>query len=106
MAYKNKQDLYKSQIKRWINCKIKAIEYLGGSCVVCGYNKYYGALEFHHKDPFTKRFTWTKLRLYPWGVITEELDKCQLLCGNCHRELHDKERLSSPSELLEVKHSI
>lgn len=51
MPYANKQDLYRNQIQRWIKRKLDAIEYLGGKCISCGYSKYYGALEFHHRDP-------------------------------------------------------
>lgn len=88
MAYKNKQDLYKNQIQRWTKRKLKAIEYLGGQCIRCGYNKYYGALHFHHRDPTTKSGNWTKIRLWNWARIEEELDKCDLLCANCHSEEH------------------
>lgn len=75
-------------VDRWVQRKLKAIQYKGGCCTKCGYNKYYGALEFHHVDPLTKDVNWTKLRLKSWIKITEELDKCNLLCANCHREEH------------------
>jgi 5-methylcytosine-specific restriction endonuclease McrA len=88
MPYKNKKDLYSYQIDRWIKRKLKAIDYLGGSCTICGYNKYYGALEFHHKNPEEKDMSWVKLRLTSWNKIVKELDKCALLCANCHRETH------------------
>jgi len=70
--------------------KEKAIEYLGGCCQKCKYNEYYGALEFHHINPDEKEFTWKTLRHRSWKVICEELDKCMLLCANCHREEHQK----------------
>lgn len=92
MSYKNKQDLYANQIQRWIKIKLKAIEHKGGSCIHCGYNKYYGALEFHHVDPKEKDFVWTKLRLKKWSSIINELDRCVLLCSNCHKEEHHKMR--------------
>jgi hypothetical protein len=91
MPFKTKEDLYKYQIQRWIKRKIKAIEYKGGACKHCGYSKYYGALEFHHLDPNEKDFSWQKLRLRSWDSITSELDKCILLCANCHREEHRTE---------------
>lgn len=75
-------------IKRWIEIKLKLIEYKGGSCIKCGYNKYYGALELHHRDASDKEFNWTKLRLKSWDKIRVEADKCDLLCANCHREVH------------------
>lgn len=73
---------------RWIKRKQDAIEYKGGSCSSCGYDKYYGALEFHHLDPQSKEFDWGKMRLRAWTTVTKELDKCILLCANCHREAH------------------
>lgn len=88
MPYKNKQELYANQIQRWIRRKKLAVQYLGGECSVCGYQKYYGALHFHHKDPETKDMTWTKLRLHSWDRVLQELDKCELLCANCHAEIH------------------
>lgn len=88
MPYRNKADLYKNQVQRWIRIKKKAIEYLGGKCINCGYNKYYGALHFHHREPYEKDVVWTKLRLRSWDKITHELDKCDCLCANCHAEEH------------------
>jgi hypothetical protein len=75
-------------IQRWISLKQKAIDYLGGKCTSCGYNKYYGALEFHHVDPNTKDTVWNHLKKRSWDRIIVELDKCQLLCSNCHKEIH------------------
>lgn len=88
--YKNKQDLYANQIQRWIRRKKEAIEYKGGACSRCGYDKYYGALGFHHRDPSTKRWDWNKLRLRKWSDVLSELDVCDLLCANCHMEEHGK----------------
>ncbi len=66
-----------------------AIEYKGGSCVKCGYSKYNGALEFHHLDPNEKDFTISHMKLYAFtDEIKKELDKCILVCANCHREIH------------------
>jgi hypothetical protein len=71
--------------------KLRAVEYKGGCCQHCGYNKSISALEFHHMDPIQKdpqyKATWSWKRLKP------ELDKCILLCSNCHREEHDRIRL-------------
>ena len=76
-------------IKRQRDLKKDCVEYKGGKCVLCGYNKYIGALEFHHIDSSLKDFTIsntfkTKIN----DVIKAELDKCHLLCSNCHREEH------------------
>ena len=75
-------------IIRWKKRKQKAIDYKGGKCESCGYDKYFGALEFHHTDPSQKDADWGKMRLWSWSKVTEELDKCQCLCANCHREVH------------------
>ena len=64
--------------------KLAAVKYLGGNCMLC--KKTYPAqvFNFHHRDPSTKKFEWTKLRLQSIKTIIEELDKCDLLCANCH----------------------
>lgn len=72
----------------WLNKKLRAVEYKGGKCISCGYNKYFGALQFHHRDPSQKDAEWGKLRFRSWEKITLELDKCDLLCANCHAEAH------------------
>lgn len=75
-------------VERWIEKKKLAIKYKGGSCIKCGFNKHYAALQFHHIDPSTKEYTWDKLKLKSWDKIVKELDKCELLCANCHSILH------------------
>jgi hypothetical protein len=85
---KAKETNYKSN-KRWLkNEKQKAVDYKGGSCVICGYNKCLSALEFHHTNPQEKEgynSHWTFER------NKNELNKCILLCANCHRETHEAE---------------
>jgi len=66
----------------------RAIEYLGGSCRICGYDKWPAAFDFHHLDPMGKDFTISE-GMTSWDRIKPELDKCVLLCANCHRETHD-----------------
>ena len=73
-------------IKSTIVRKKKAIEYLGGKCSRCGYNNHYAAMQFHHVEK--KDFAWNKLRLLNWERTKEELDKCVLLCANCHAIVH------------------
>lgn len=87
--YKNKKDLYLAQMRRWNRIKIKAVEYKGGKCSKCESSTYHpSCYDFHHNDPATKEFVWTKLRLKSWDKITKELDKCDLLCCICHRLEH------------------
>jgi hypothetical protein len=78
-------------IRRWILRKKKALEYKNNCCKDCNicYPEYpYSVFEFHHIIPSEKQFNWTKLRLQPWDIISKELDKCDLLCANCHRIRH------------------
>lgn len=84
----------KEKASRVKNFKEKCVEYKGGKCVVCGYDKYHGALEFHHLDPTQKDFTIARKKTNKFDEkITSELDKCALLCANCHAEEHSKIKL-------------
>lgn len=66
----------------------RAIDYKGGRCEICGYDKCLSAMEFHHPNPMTKEFNISD-RMTTFEDIRPELDKCHLLCANCHREVHD-----------------
>lgn len=71
------------------------IEYKGGKCQKCGYNRCEGALQFHHRNPSEKEFGLSDINLnntdYSLQVLLSEADKCDLLCANCHAEEHYKE---------------
>lgn len=72
--------------------KIKALKYLGGKCVNCGC-RHVAALEFHHLDPAKKSFKISgSLKLFRWKELKKELDKCRILCSNCHRIFHYEEK--------------
>ena len=81
------------QTSRKREVKTAAVGYLGGSCTRCGYDRHVAGLDFHHTDPSTKDFT---LGHYNGGLqggeltanLKAELDKCELVCSNCHREIH------------------
>jgi len=79
----------------YVSRKLKAIELKGGCCEKCGYKKNFAALCFHHKDPSTKSFgiDARNIRMKKWNLILEELDKCSLLCHNCHAEEHHPHRV-------------
>ena len=67
------------------------VQHKGGKCEICNYNKCITALEFHHKDPSQKDFNISQSRLHKLGKeLFDELDKCILVCSNCHREIHHK----------------
>lgn len=48
------------------------------------------ALDFHHRDPATKKAKVSALvkESYSLAVIKAEIEKCEILCANCHRVLH------------------
>lgn len=75
--------------KRRRKLKSMAVELKGGKCQICGYNKYVGALSFHHLDEKSKSFDLsTKGLTRSWEKTKEEVNKCILVCENCHREIH------------------
>jgi 5-methylcytosine-specific restriction endonuclease McrA len=60
----------------------------GGSCTICGYDRYVGALQFHHVDPGAKQFSLSVRGLTrSLEKAREEAAKCVLLCSNCHAEV-------------------
>jgi hypothetical protein len=80
--------------------KEKAVAYLGGRCIDCGLQSEYAEVyDFHHRYPEEKDASIAYLMdtTKRWERIREELDKCDLLCSNCHRIRHAKEdRLLPP----------
>lgn len=66
-----------------------AREYKGGKCMICGYNRCLEALDFHHRDPREKDFGLSDKGITrSWEKTKKEVDKCVLICANCHREIH------------------
>ena len=79
----------KAVAKRRKKVRQMAIDYKGGSCKLCGYVKCLDALEFHHLDPLQKDFAISQYgHSRSWQRVQKELDKCVMLCANCHREVH------------------
>lgn len=67
----------------------QAVEYKGGKCIYCGYNRCQAALDFHHLDARSKEFGLSRDGITrSWEKTKKELDKCILVCSNCHREVH------------------
>lgn len=71
--------------------RLMALEYLGGKCKVCEFSKYKTALDIHHLDPKQKDSNFASMRGWSWNRIQSELDKCILLCKNCHSAFHNGE---------------
>jgi transposase len=83
--------------------RARIIQEAGGRCMVCGYDTYLGALQFHHLDPAQKAFGLSS-RGFTRSLqrMREEAKKCVLLCANCHAEVEGGVRALS----LEFRESL
>ena len=67
----------------------RAINHKGGKCELCGYSRCIEALEFHHRKDSLKNFGISKKGYTrSWIAVRAEIEKCMLVCANCHREIH------------------
>lgn len=72
--------------------KENLIQVCGGKCLLCGYNKSNSALEFHHIDKTQKLYSIAANgTCHDLEKDLSEIQKCILVCANCHREIHDGE---------------
>lgn len=90
------------QKQKNINFKKQCLDYKQQFCCeLCGYDKSVVALDFHHIDSSKKDFTISSSKTINLNKrIKNELDKCQVLCSNCHRELHSVENLGFIPKIL------
>lgn len=86
---KNPND-YAKQKERALSRKIELIKIKGSSCEKCGYDKNISALEFHHLNREDKDFNLDSRHLSNTTIekLLIEVNKCSLLCSNCHKETH------------------
>lgn len=76
------------QRKAYTTVRAKLNEYkLGKACICCGEDEP-ACLDFHHLDPNEKDFTVTQSMNRKWESILAEIQKCVVLCANCHRKVH------------------
>ncbi len=68
--------------------KLLGIDYLGGKCSSCGFIGHPSVFDFHHTNPKEKDKNFTSMKNWSFDKIKKELDKCILLCANCHRLEH------------------
>lgn len=61
-------------------------------CAQCGYRKHPCALQFHHLDPSTKKFTIGRTNEWSINMLASEIAKCIVLCANCHAVLEAEKR--------------
>ncbi len=94
--YSDRREYLKLAVtKRRQTLKVRAVKIMGGMCMLCGYKNHPGVFDFHHVDASTKLFGVSSGGFSrSWTSIYSEIQKCVLVCANCHREielgLHDK----------------
>ncbi|MEB3228839.1 MAG: hypothetical protein VKJ27_10700 [Synechocystis sp.] len=74
--------------------KLEFCLYKGGCCSECGFEATedtIAAFDFHHIDPSEKEYTPSDMLMLRKDKVFKELDKCLLLCSNCHRILHHRQ---------------
>lgn len=88
--------------KRKIYIKYQLIQYKGGKCQKCGYDKTYftRAFTFHHRDPTLKEFDIAR-GYSDFNLLKKEVDKCDLLCMRCHMEVHDEQYIEKRKQAIE-----
>lgn len=101
--FRNKGNVCSSCRVNWKKYEVKklAVEYKGSSCQSCDYNLCIASLTFHHIDPTKKDFSIGGNHTRTFNSIKEELDKCILLCQNCHSALHYNESWEIKKDRIE-----
>jgi transcription elongation factor Elf1 len=97
-----REELIRAAAKRRRKIKLMAIGYKGGKCQICGYSKCPAALDLHHVNGQKSFNIGHKGYTRSWKKVKEELDKCILVCANCHREI-EVGITQLPKEILERK---
>lgn len=87
---KTQRNTYEYQTMRALKRKMYLIDLRGGKCEICGYNKNLSAFDFHHINKETKESQLDQRTLSNSSMefVMNEFNKCQVLCANCHREIH------------------
>ena len=80
----------RKEMARWIH-SLK----IGKACCVCG-ESHPATLVYHHRSPSEKLFRISGAMSRGMGkeAILREIEKCDILCANCHQKLHWDERAS------------
>jgi NAD-dependent SIR2 family protein deacetylase len=73
---------------RWIKRKLEIIKERENKCFDCGQTFHYSVYEFHHREPSNKEFSWQRAKKLTQEKMRKELEKCDMLCANCHRVRH------------------
>ena len=84
----NREESNKNAQDRRHARKLRAVEYKGGICASCNVVFHFSSFDFHHIEPNTKHKDPGLMMTYSDERLFKELDKCILLCANCHRKHH------------------
>jgi 5-methylcytosine-specific restriction endonuclease McrA len=87
----NKEERNEYQRRRRDKRKDLLIQKFGNKCCDCGKTFHKAAYDFHHINPLEKKFEIAPSLDRNWNVILEEIEKCVMLCSNCHRVRHYNE---------------
>lgn len=88
---------YKREKRR--KTKLKILDYLGGKCSMCGLEDIPDVFDVHHENPKLKDYRMSELSMMSWERVQNELDKeTRLLCANCHRRVHYRNRWNQKYE--------
>lgn len=79
------------------------VKYKGGKCEICGYNKCINALEFHHLNPNEKEFGLSNGNIKSLERLKKEVEKCILVCSNCHHEIHYADKMAKFEEERKIE---
>ena len=81
---------------------LEVFEYKGGACEHCSVREldYLAMYDYHHIDPTTKLYTVSSIMNGPMDRIMAEVDKCLLLCANCHRKEHVRLNKEAQDEII------
>lgn len=89
-----KECMNTSSSRRYINVKSRFVKYMGGCCSRCNKEYPLSSYSFHHTEPEHKDFTISKtMTSVSFNKMLKELDKCILVCQNCHVEIHHEKNL-------------
>lgn len=88
--YQNNKEKHKKAVSKNVDHRrIKVAKYkMERGCSNCGFCEHPAALEFHHVDKNNKDFQISQNTHLPWELLLKEIEKCQVLCSNCHAIEH------------------
>lgn len=87
---KNSKKIYLAKNETRKKLKLELVKIKGGKCEKCGYCRCIAALEFHHTGKGKDGDIAYMIKNCSKQKALKEVEKCILLCANCHRELHHK----------------